>query len=75
MTVEWEPPPDRFLSIKEVCSRVGLGKSMVYRLIGEGRFPAQYKVTGAASRWSDREITAWIMEVKGGVEGKLRKFW
>lgn len=64
---------DRFIKLDEVKRRVGLGKSMIYRLISEGKFPAPYKVSPFASRWSDREITAWIDDVKDGFEGKRRK--
>ncbi|MBT2189195.1 helix-turn-helix transcriptional regulator [Sphingobium nicotianae] len=65
--------PDRLLKLDEVKRRVGLGKSMIYRLIQEGKFPAPYKVTSSASRWSDQEVRAWIDEVKDGFEGKKRK--
>ena len=65
--------PERFLKLDEVKRRVGLGKSMIYRLIQEGKFPAPYKVTSLASRWSDQEVRAWIDEVKDGFEGKRRK--
>ncbi len=66
--------PERFLKLDEVKRRVGLGKSMIYRLIQEGKFPPPYKLSPFASRWSDREIVAWIDEVKDGFEGKKRKF-
>jgi prophage regulatory protein len=65
--------PDRFLKLDEVKRRVGLGKTMIYRLILEGRFPAPYKPSPFASRWSDREIVAWIDDVKDGFEGKKRR--
>lgn len=65
--------PERFLKLEEVKLRVGLGKSMIYRLIQEGKFPAPYKLSSYASRWSDREIVAWIDDVKDGFEGKKRK--
>lgn len=65
--------PDRFIKLDEVTRRVGLGKSMVYRLIQEGRFPAPYRLANGASRWSDHEIVAWIDDVKDGFEGKKRK--
>ena len=65
--------PERFLKLDEVKRRVGLGKSMIYRLIQEGRFPAPYKLSSFASRWSDQEIVAWIDDVKDGFEGKRRK--
>ncbi|MCW3835063.1 helix-turn-helix transcriptional regulator [Sphingomonas canadensis] len=65
--------PERFVKLDEVKHRVGLGKSMIYRLIAEGKFPAPYKLSPFASRWSDREIAAWIDDVKDGFEGKRRK--
>ena len=70
---EVEQKPERLIKIDEVKRRVGLGKSMIYRLIQEGKFPAPYKVTALASRWSDREVTAWIDDVKDGFEGARRK--
>lgn len=66
-------PPDRFIKLDEVKRRVGLGKSMIYRLIQQGKFPAPYKLSPFASRWSEREVVAWIDDVKDGFEGKKRK--
>lgn len=65
--------PERLIRIDEVKRRVGLGKSMIYRLIQEGKFPAPYKLSPFAARWSDLEVTAWIDDVKDGFEGKKRK--
>lgn len=65
--------PDRLIKLDEVKARVGLGKSMIYRLIQQGTFPAPYKVSPYASRWSDQEVIAWINDVKDGFEGKRRK--
>ena len=64
--------PERLIKLEEVTRRVGLGKSMVYRLISEGRFPRPYKISPFASRWSEHEIVAWISDVKDGFEGKRR---
>jgi len=66
-------PPDRFIKLPEVCLRVGLGKSMIYELIKKGIFPAPYKPFPFVSLWSEREIVAWIADVKDGFEGKRRK--
>jgi hypothetical protein len=41
---------------------------MIYRLIQERKFPAPYKISSFAARWSDREIVAWIDDVKEGFE-------
>lgn len=65
--------PDRLLRLKEVSRRVGLGKTMIYNLIGQGRFPAPYKLTPAAARWSEQEVISWIGLVKDGFEGKKRR--
>jgi prophage regulatory protein len=48
--------PERLLKLDEVKRRVGLGKSMIYQLIQEGRVPAPYKISPSASRWSDHEV-------------------
>lgn len=67
--------PERLLKLAEVIRRVGLGKSMIYRLISEDRFPAPYKISPCASRWSEQEVVEWIAVVKDGFEGKKRKLW
>ena len=70
--VEAEQVPERLLRLDEVTRRVGLGKTMIYRLISERRFPPPYKISPFASRWSEREIVGWIADVKDGFEGKKR---
>lgn len=65
---------ERLIKLDEVKKRVGLGKTMIYRLISQGRFPRPYKLSPFAARWSHSEVTAWIAQVKCGFEGKLRKF-
>jgi len=66
---------DRLIKLDEVCRRVGLGKTMIYQRIKEGKFPSPYKLSPFAARWSENEVTAWISTVKGGVEGKLNRGW
>lgn len=72
MPATWEQP-ERFLKLPEVCSRVGLGKTMIYTMVNDGRFPKPYKLSPGTSRWSEREVVAWIADVKDGFEGKRRK--
>src|SRR3546814_12948673 len=71
MPDNWDQP-ERFLKLPEVCRRVGLGKTMIYALIQQGRFPKPYKPSPSAPRWSERELVAWIADVKDGFEGKRR---
>lgn len=70
-----EEPADRLIKLDEVIRRVGYCKAMIYRLIQKKRFPAPYKPDSTSSRWSEREIKAWIDDVKDGFEGKRRKLW
>lgn len=62
----FDKPAERFIQLKEVCRLVGVGKSMVYRMIQEGRFPAPYKPSPGAARWSEGEVLAWIERIKCG---------
>lgn len=55
--------PGRLLKLGEVIDLVGLGRTMIYRLIREGDFPAPFKPGGYSSRWSEDEVRAWIKAV------------
>lgn len=54
---------DTLLKFEEVSAQVGLGRTAIYRMIGLGTFPQLIKI-GCASRWSQREVQAWIEERK-----------
>lgn len=54
-------PPPRLLRLAEVRERVGLGRSTIYKWIGEGRFPRPVKM-GTLDAWVESEISAWIGE-------------
>ena len=51
---------DRLLRMAEVKSRVGLGKTKIYSLIAQGRFPRPHKITTTAVRWSERDVLQWV---------------
>ena len=51
---------DRMLRIAEVASMVGLGRSTIYTLIRNGKFPVQRKRTARASVWLLSEVQAYI---------------
>ena len=56
--------PDRFLRLEQVKEIVGLGRTMVYKLIAEGSFPPPIKLGANASRWSEQELFHWLAEQK-----------
>ena len=74
MAAPFADAPERLIRLPEVMRRVGLGKSMIYELIKQERFPRPYKISPSTSRWSETEVVAWIAEVKDGFEGKRRQF-
>jgi len=50
----------RILRLPEVCRVVGIGRSMVYQLESEGRFPRRVRIGLRAVGWVDKEIQAWV---------------
>ena len=58
---------DRFLHLPEVLSSTGLGKTKLYELIRNGRFPAPIKID-TASRWCEKEIAEWKNQCKASRE-------
>ena len=47
------------LRLPAVQQRVGLGRSAIYDLIKQRKFPSPVKA-GGASAWPDNEIDSWI---------------
>ena len=57
----------RILKLKEVCSIVGLKPSTIYKLISNGDFPRQIKLTAKSVGWSNKEINTWVSsKISGG---------
>jgi prophage regulatory protein len=63
------PPEDRpiiedagetLLKLPDVERITALGKTTIYKLIGEGTFPKPRKFGGDISRWLRSDIVAWM---------------
>lgn len=52
--------PTVLLSIKDVCARVSLARSTVYRLADEGKFPRPVEITPGRVAWVEAEVADWI---------------
>ncbi len=50
----------RLLRRKEVERYCQIGRSTIYRLMREGRFPVPIRVGPRAVRWPEHELTAWL---------------
>lgn len=51
---------DRLLRLGEVLDRVGLSKTVWYRLVKDGRAPTPLKPSTRLARWRESDINAWI---------------
>lgn len=51
---------ETLLNIHEVCAKTSLGRTTIYRRIGDGTFPAPVSVGQKASRWLKSEVENWI---------------
>ncbi|MEM7665060.1 MAG: AlpA family transcriptional regulator [Pseudomonadota bacterium] len=52
----------RFIRLREVLHRTGLGRSTVYRWMDEGRFPKSVRLGGRSVAWIEHEIDEWLQD-------------
>lgn len=56
------------LRLPAVKERTGFGRTKIYDLMKEGRFPKAHRIAGAhAVGWCSLEVEAWIAEQLGEV--------
>ena len=53
--------PLKILRLPQVCEVTGLGRSMIYQMEAEQRFPARVKIGIRAVGWLEREVNAWLV--------------
>lgn len=49
----------RILRLPSVIAMTGLGRSTIYRLMSESRFPSPVKVSARAVGWRSEDLAAW----------------
>lgn len=49
----------RLIRLPELTSRLGIGKTKLYALIGAGDFPAPIKI-GKVSAWHSDAVETWL---------------
>ena len=57
--------PPRLIRLPDVIARVGIKRSMIYRLMGQGRFPRSRSLGPKCAVWVESEIDDWIKSVAG----------
>lgn len=50
----------RFIRVPEVLRRVGFGRTKLYELIRQGRFPEQVKIGPRTVAFVESEVDEWI---------------
>jgi prophage regulatory protein len=52
----------RILRLPEVCTVTGFGRSMIYLMEAEQRFPRRVKIGTRAVGWLESEVRAWLQK-------------
>ncbi len=55
--------PLRLIRLPDVIARVGIKRSMIYRLMSEGRFPRSRSLGPKCAVWVESEIDEWVESV------------
>jgi prophage regulatory protein len=55
--------PLRLIRLPDVIARVGIKRSMIYRLMSEGRFPKSRSLGPKCAVWVESEIDDWAKAV------------
>lgn len=54
------PTPMRMLRVRQVCQVTGLGRSTIYLMESEGRFPRRVQLGLRAVAWIEADVQAWL---------------
>jgi prophage regulatory protein len=54
----------RLIRLAEVASMLGIGRSTIYKYVGEGTFPAPIKVGDRSVRWKLADVLAWRVSLR-----------
>ena len=54
--------PLRFVRLPRVKELTGLGRSQIYSLEKQGRFPRRNKILANTTVWIEEEVQAWMVE-------------
>lgn len=61
---------ERLLRLRDVCDRVHVGKSTVWRWVSEGRFPRPIRLGARCTVWRQSDLDAWMADPAGWQDGR-----
>lgn len=50
----------KMLRIAEVCRRVGVSKSQIYRMVKDSGFPAPVQISRRTNAWVSADVEHWL---------------
>jgi len=53
---------ESFIRLPKVKQRTGFGRSQIYHLIKQGKFPKQIQIGPKSVAWLDSEVSEWMKE-------------
>ncbi len=62
------PRSDRFLDVEQVCEKLAMSRSALYRAIRTGVLPKATKINARVARWPDSQIDRAMKKLSGGVQ-------
>jgi len=54
--------PEKAIRLREVCSRIGMSRTHLYRLVGRGLFPAPVRLSERVSVWREADVNGWLQQ-------------
>jgi prophage regulatory protein len=57
-------PGERLLRLRDVEVKVAIGKSTIYLIMKEGRFPRPIELAPQLVRWRSSDLDAWIKQLR-----------
>ena len=55
----------RFIRFKELRQRIPLGRTTIWRMMREGRFPQSRRIGKMAAAWLESEVEDWMRKNAG----------
>lgn len=53
------------ITIDQLVKKTSLGRSTIYRMISEGKFPKPFQLVPNRNAWIESDIDAWLAEKAG----------
>jgi prophage regulatory protein len=61
----------RFIRFKELRQRIPLGRTTIWKMMREGRFPQSRRISKMAAAWLESEVEDWMK--KNAAEGQTKE--